>query len=90
MHAMLVKPPAAAARVPVSIVSFAAWPGSRRWTCRSTSPGATTAPRPSNTRACAPGRLGAGTTTPSSTASVMRSPVRQWVTSRSSVSVVTF
>ena len=88
MHAMAVKPPAAAARVPVSMVSLADWPGSRRWTCGSTSPGATTAPRPSKTRACAAGRAGAGTTTPSSTASVMRSPVRQWVTFSNSVSAV--
>ncbi|KFD42644.1 hypothetical protein IU11_19120 [Cellulosimicrobium sp. MM] len=34
-----VKPPAAAARVPDAIVSASSRPGSRRWVCRSTSPG---------------------------------------------------
>src|SRR5437660_1387334 len=38
-------PPAAAARAPVAIVSTSSLPGSRRCTCRSTSPGATTWPR---------------------------------------------
>src|SRR5205814_72159 len=44
MAAMAVKPPAAAARVPVAIVSLYSWPGSRRWTCMSIRPGATTRP----------------------------------------------
>ena len=44
MQATVVKPPRTAARVPVSIVSFSSWPGSRRWTWMSTSPGQTTAP----------------------------------------------
>ena len=43
-----VKPPAAAAAVPVAIVSLCAWPGSRKCTCRSMKPGATTSPRASN------------------------------------------
>src|SRR5688572_28990289 len=40
MHTTLVNPPAAAAFVPVAIVSFADWPGSRRCTWRSINPGA--------------------------------------------------
>src|SRR5208282_3337753 len=43
-----VKPPAAAAAVPVAIVSLYAWPGSRRCACRSMKPGATMSPRASN------------------------------------------
>ena len=39
-----VKPPSAAARVPVSTVSASSRPGSRRWVCRSTSPGSATRP----------------------------------------------
>ena len=39
MQATLVNPPANAARVPVSIVSSSSRPGSRRWTCMSTSGG---------------------------------------------------
>ena len=39
-----VKPPSAAARLPVSIVSASSLPGSRRWAWRSTNPGATTQP----------------------------------------------
>ena len=39
-----VKPPRAAARVPVSMVSEFSPPGSRRWQCRSMKPGATTSP----------------------------------------------
>ncbi len=39
-----VKPPAAAARVPLAMVSFADWPGSRRCTWMSMRPGATTRP----------------------------------------------
>ena len=40
----LVNPPAAAAAVPVAMVSLYPWPGSRRWTWISTSPGATINP----------------------------------------------
>ena len=36
-----VNPPAAAAAVPVTMVSLCDWPGSRRCTCRSMKPGAT-------------------------------------------------
>ena len=39
-----VKPPAAAAIAPVATVSRSSWPGSRRCTCTSISPGATTLP----------------------------------------------
>ncbi len=39
-----VKPPAAAARVPVRMVSLCSCPGSRRWTWMSMKPGATTRP----------------------------------------------
>ena len=39
-----VKPPIAAARVPVSTVSASSLPGWRRWVCRSTSPGSSTRP----------------------------------------------
>ncbi len=48
-----VKPPRAAARVPVAMVSMSSRPGSRRWTCRSTKPGQTTFPRASRTRSAA-------------------------------------
>src|SRR5213593_191034 len=51
MHAIEVKPPAAAARVPLSIVSLCSCPGSRRCTCMSTSPGHTHRPVASSTRA---------------------------------------
>src|SRR5712692_272675 len=46
-----VYPPAAAARDPVSTVSLCSYPGSRRWACRSTRPGAITRPSPSRTSA---------------------------------------
>ena len=49
MATRVVIPPAAAARVPVAMVSFASSPGSRRCTCRSTSPGSTSSPRQSTT-----------------------------------------
>ena len=39
-----VNPPSAAARVPVSMVSASSRPGSRRWVCRSTSPGSAISP----------------------------------------------
>ena len=44
MQQMEVKPPAAAARAPVSMVSACSMPGSRRCTCMSMKPGATTRP----------------------------------------------
>jgi hypothetical protein len=53
MHATAVKPPAAAARVPVAIVSLYSWPGSRRWTWMSMNPGAIT--RPPTSTVSAPG-----------------------------------
>ena len=46
-----VNPPSAAARAPVSIVSASSLPGSRKCTWMSTSPGATTQPSASSTRA---------------------------------------
>ena len=46
-----VKPPTAAAWVPVSTVSASSRPGSRRWVCRSTSPGSATSPSASTTSA---------------------------------------
>src|SRR6185503_16011777 len=51
MQQMEVKPPAAAARAPVSIVSECSMPGSRRCTCMSMKPGATTSPAASKTGA---------------------------------------
>ena len=39
-----VKPPIAAAWVPVSTVSASSRPGSRRWVCRSTRPGSAISP----------------------------------------------
>src|SRR5262245_22324371 len=53
MHATAVNPPAAAARVPLAIVSLYSWPGSRRWTWMSMNPGATT--RPPASMVSAPG-----------------------------------
>src|SRR5438128_9081669 len=47
--ATAVKPPSAAALVPVSIVSLCSWPGSRRCVCISTRPGAITNPSQSRT-----------------------------------------
>src|SRR5580693_8781723 len=44
MQQTAVKPPRAAARVPVSMVSDISWPGSRRWQCKSMKPGATIIP----------------------------------------------
>ena len=44
----VVKPPRAAARVPLATVSAVSPPGSRRWACRSHRPGASTSPRPSS------------------------------------------
>ncbi len=51
MAQTVVKPPRAAAFVPVSIVSLYSKPGSRRCVCRSTKPGVTSRPRASKTRA---------------------------------------
>ena len=51
-----VNPPSAAARLPVSIVSASSRPGSRRWTWRSTKPGATTQPAASSTSSPSAGR----------------------------------
>ena len=44
MQATAVKPPATADAVPVATVSLCSWPGSRRWTWMSISPGATIQP----------------------------------------------
>src|SRR5438552_1429231 len=44
MQATAVKPPATAAAVPVATVSLCSWPGSRRCTCMSMSPGTITKP----------------------------------------------
>ena len=46
-----VKPPASAARRPLSIVSLYSKPGCRRWTCTSIRPGSTSLPRASITSA---------------------------------------
>ena len=53
-----VNPPSAAAIVPVSMVSASSRPGSRRWVCRSTSPGSAISPAASST--CAPGGMPSG------------------------------
>src|SRR5579863_7634542 len=57
---MEVNPPAAAARAPVSMVSACSKPGSRRCTCMSMKPGATTIPVASKT--CAPWQERSGAT----------------------------
>src|SRR6266571_7801939 len=49
MQAIEVNPPAAAACVPVSMLSVCSCPGSRRWTCMSTNPGQTQWPEASST-----------------------------------------
>src|SRR2546425_7872934 len=51
MQQTAVKPPAAAARVPLAIVSLYSWPGSRRCTCMSMKPGHTHVPAASITAA---------------------------------------
>ncbi len=51
MQQTVVKPPAAAARAPETMSSLYSWPGSRKWTWRSTKPGVTTRPEQSMTRA---------------------------------------
>src|ERR1700676_522251 len=89
MQATAVKPPAAAAMVPVATVSLYSWPGSRRWTCMSISPGATTSPEASRTvrsrrspcsprSPCPPSRSSTAATKPSS---ISRSwaPSRPWL-----------
>src|SRR5207249_3880255 len=58
MQHTTVKPPAAAARVPVATVSLYSWPGSRRWTWRSMKPGQTILPAASSTIAPGAVRLG--------------------------------
>ena len=55
----LVIPPAAAAAVPVMISSLWVWPGSRRWTCMSTKPGAATKPAQSMAWSGSPERAAA-------------------------------
>ena len=49
-----VNPPAAAAAVPLAMLSLCACPGSRRCTCRSMKPGATTNPRASKVSSALP------------------------------------
>src|SRR6266542_2030743 len=56
MQQIEVNPPATAARAPVSMVSACSIPGSRRCTCMSMKPGATTRPEASNTSAPAKSR----------------------------------
>ncbi len=51
-----VKPPSAAAWVPLSTVSASSRPGSRRWVCRSTRPGSATSPAASMTSAAGASR----------------------------------
>ena len=73
MQTTEVKPPAAAARVPVAMVSLADWPGSRRCTCRSINPGAITSPRQSiSSTPLSGGRIAGAAMRPSMMA---RSPV---------------
>src|SRR5664280_2488198 len=69
MQQMEVKPPAAAARDPLSTVSACSNPGSRRCTCISMKPGATIIPVASNTSAFGEERLGATPATRPSTIS---------------------
>jgi hypothetical protein len=68
MQQTVVKPPAAAASEPEAIVSFHSNPGSRKWTWRSTNPGATTRPVASTTTAPRGGAIRSSTfaTTPPS------------------------
>jgi len=44
MQTTEVKPPRAAAAVPLATFSLAVWPGSRKWTCKSIRPGETIFP----------------------------------------------
>ncbi len=48
MATSVVTPPAAAARVPLAMVSLPSWPGSRKCTCKSTRPGMSQRPFASN------------------------------------------
>src|SRR6266850_6055272 len=64
MQATAVNPPRTAARVPVSMVSFSSWPGSRRWTWMSTNPGQTTAPPTSTISTSGRERRAAGASSP--------------------------
>src|SRR5262245_45225267 len=57
--ATAVNPPAAAAASPVAMVSLYSKPGSRRWTCMSRKPGATTQPWASMMRGAGRGSSGA-------------------------------
>ena len=57
MQQTAVKPPRAAERVPVSIVSDISWPGSRRWQWRSMKPGATIMPAASKISASGAARF---------------------------------
>src|SRR5215467_9824890 len=59
MQQIDVNPPAAAARLPLSIFSACSNPGSRRCTCMSMKPGATIMPLASNTSALGEERFGA-------------------------------
>src|SRR5215203_3945690 len=80
MQATPVKPPAAAAMVPVRTVSLYSWPGSRRWMWMSISPGATTRPEASNVSASFGGlmRPSIFATWPSSTRR-SKEPSRSWL-----------
>ncbi|MNC66395.1 hypothetical protein D3C75_1167870 [compost metagenome] len=57
IQAMVVKPPLAAERVPVAMVSLCSKPGSRRCVCMSMKPGDTSLPPASITPSPAPGPL---------------------------------
>ena len=79
-----VKPPRAAARVPVSMVSEDSKPGSRRWQCKSMNPGATQRPVASSVSICAPLPASPAALPPGGGATrVMRSPSTQTSSSRS-------
>src|SRR5215210_3306406 len=80
MQATPVKPPAAAAMVPVRTVSLYSWPGSRRWTWMSIRPGATTRPAASNDSAPFGGLMRPSilATWPSSTRR-SKEPSRSWL-----------
>src|SRR5215472_3365909 len=69
MHATVVNPPATAARPPDAMSSLYSWPGSRRWVCRSTKPGATHSP-------CASITSAPGTSREDSTAATRPSSIR--------------
>src|SRR5581483_4381270 len=72
-----VKPPAAAAREPVSIVSACSMPGSRRWTCMSMKPGATISPPAS--RISAPAGSMRGATAAIRLSSINTSAMASWL-----------